>query len=290
MRDLRQTGRYAQRMKKLGWEVFEISDNKTQIFVRSLGLFGAMAKIQRTVCPLPWGEIFRELKRKHVWLVKYEPDIVVSDDSSYKNGQLAQMIGNLNRLGFKLDKWPMLPTRTLEVSLIPKEPEILSSFRKDARYSIRRGLAGGDIKYKVNQYEEFYQTWVKGAKIKRLWMPGKKEFIELTQIFGNSCFSLTAHKDNECVAGVFVLMADKRAYYFYSTTLPQGKQINAPYLLVWEAMKEAKKRGCVIWDFEGIYDGRFPNNSWLGFSHFKKSFGGKEVTYLGSFTKWTWPF
>lgn len=47
----------------------------------------------------------------------------------------------------------------------------------------------------------------------------------------------------------------------------------------------AKKRGCKIFDFEGIYDERFPNKSWLGFTHFKKSFGGYEVSYPGTYTK-----
>jgi peptidoglycan pentaglycine glycine transferase (the first glycine) len=66
--------------------------------------------------------------------------------------------------------------------------------------------------------------------------------------------------------------------------------LNLPYFIVWEAMKEAKKRGCKIWDFEGIYDARWPNKSWLGFSHFKKSFGGEEIEFPGSFEKWRWPF
>jgi lipid II:glycine glycyltransferase (peptidoglycan interpeptide bridge formation enzyme) len=51
-------------------------------------------------------------------------------------------------------------------------------------------------------------------------------------------------------------------------------------------MQEAKKRKCKLWDFEGIYDERFPNKDWLGFSHFKKSFGGSEILFPGSVTKW----
>jgi len=58
------------------------------------------------------------------------------------------------------------------------------------------------------------------------------------------------------------------------------------YLVVWELMQEAKKRGCKTWDWEGIYDERWPNKGWKGFTHFKKSFGGYEVEFPGSFTRW----
>jgi lipid II:glycine glycyltransferase (peptidoglycan interpeptide bridge formation enzyme) len=55
--------------------------------------------------------------------------------------------------------------------------------------------------------------------------------------------------------------------------------------LVWEAIKRAKKMGCRTFDFEGIDDPRFPIRAWRGFSHFKKSFGGKEIDYPGCFKK-----
>jgi len=54
--------------------------------------------------------------------------------------------------------------------------------------------------------------------------------------------------------------------------------------------KLAKKMGCKIFDFEGIYDDRFPLKSWLGFSRFKKSFGGLEVEYPGAYSKFLLPF
>ena len=67
--------------------------------------------------------------------------------------------------------------------------------------------------------------------------------------------------------------------------MPIGKEYHAPYLAVWTAIKEARTSGCDVWDFEGIYDPRYPStNSWLGFTHFKKSFGGEEFVYPGTFT------
>ncbi|MBU1323407.1 peptidoglycan bridge formation glycyltransferase FemA/FemB family protein, partial [Patescibacteria group bacterium] len=61
----------------------------------------------------------------------------------------------------------------------------------------------------------------------------------------------------------------------------EGKIKFVPTLLVWEAIKLAKKLGCKRFDFEGIDDKRWP-----GFTRFKKSFGGIEIEYRGSFSKY----
>ena len=52
----------------------------------------------------------------------------------------------------------------------------------------------------------------------------------------------------------------------------------APYLLHWEALKEAKKRGCQFYDFWGI-----DHKRWPGLTRFKNSFGGEIISYPGSF-------
>ena len=61
----------------------------------------------------------------------------------------------------------------------------------------------------------------------------------------------------------------------------EGKKSFAPTLLAWEALKFAKKQGCAIFDFEGVFDERFTTQSpaWKGFSKFKEGFGGKSVYY-----------
>lgn len=85
--------------------------------------------------------------------------------------------------------------------------------------------------------------------------------------------------DNIVLAGALILIHDKISYYFHAASTPEGQKLSAPYLVVWEAIKLAKKKDCRVFDFEGIYDERFPIKSWKGFTHFKKSFGGKEVEY-----------
>jgi lipid II:glycine glycyltransferase (peptidoglycan interpeptide bridge formation enzyme) len=184
-------------------------------------------------------------------------------------------------VNFGQDSWPMLGTKTLRLDLTPSTEKIFGQFKKDCRYALRKAQ---NIKTQVqiNDFDNFYSIWKKAASIKHLWTPSKKDFDSLVSCFGKNCFCVTINN----LAGSFILIHDTVAYYYYSGALPQAKKLDLPYLVIWECIQEAKKRGCKTWDFEGIYDSRWPNKSWLGFSHFKKSFGGYEVEFPGSFTKW----
>lgn len=256
MVDLRQSPAYAKYITSLGWLV----DNG--IFIRRLGIFGAIAKIQRTNPPESWREI---TQKHHVWMTKWEP----------------VKIFNLQFTIFKQDGWPMLATKTLRIDLRPSSEKILVGFKKDARYCLRK-CSILNAQCSINKFDGFYKLWKKSAGIKRLWTPPQKNFQSLVSAFGKNCFCLTV----DDLAGALILIHDKTAYYYYAGAMPEGKKINLQYLVVWKCMQEAKKRGCKLWDFEGIYDKRWPNKNWLGFSHFKKSFGGKEIDFPGSFTKW----
>ena len=141
-------------------------------------------------------------------------------------------------------------------------------------------------KISKNNFELFYEIWKKSAKRKSLWIPSEKEFQSLIKAFGDNIFCLTINS----MAGAVVLTHRQTAFYYYAGSTAEGVVLNLPYLIVWEAMLAAKKRGCKVWDFEGIYDSRWPNKGWQGFSHFKKSFGGQEIEFPGSFEKWRWPF
>ena len=254
--DVRQSEEYARYMEKIGWKV------EGCIFVRKLGPV-SIAKIQRTNLPKDWESI---LRRNRVIMCKYEP----------LDGKPS---------GFKQDNWPLLATRTLRIDLRPNERQIFESFKKDCRYCIRKLQSDKVTKVQRGDFGKFYEIWKRSAWRKNLWIPGEKEYKSLIKSFGEKCFCLTLLRQGfEGQAGAVILMHKKTAFYYYAGSSVKS---DLPYLVVWKAMKEAKKRGCKIWDFEGIYDSRWPNKGWRGFSHFKRSFGGEEVKFPGCFTKWS---
>ena len=87
------------------------------------------------------------------------------------------------------------------------------------------------------------------------------------------------YEEQPIAAGIFVFF-EEVALYYYGASSNDHRELMAPYLLQWEAIKEAKKRGCRSYDFLGIApDGAGEDHPWSGISSFKRKFGGRVVHY-----------
>ncbi len=271
--DLRQTKEYGEYMESLGWKVAELG-RCGKIFLRPLGPL-KLAKFQRFT-KIPEINLLDELMNKErVVMCKLEPSEKIQETE----------LNSFTAAGFKKDKWPLLASKTLRVDLRPATEVIFSKFKKDARYCIRKVQ---EDRYKISDddTELFYFIWKKSSKRKNLWIPSKNEYDNFVRVWGKKVLCITIGE----MAGVVIIVHKQTAFYYYAGATKEGTDKNLPYLAVWSGMQEAKKRGAKTWDFEGIFDTRWPNKRWLGFSHFKKSFGGQDVEYPGSFEKWRWPF
>jgi peptidoglycan pentaglycine glycine transferase (the first glycine) len=191
--------------------------------------------------------------------------------------------------GFKLSKSPYLPTKTLQIDLTQPKDKIYANFTKDCKYNIKRG---DNIKVKEpTRLQMILKSGVKRGKI-QLNLPAMcrrlTQLINLRKSFpGNYSLFLASHNISGNVIGgaLFTRSLHDICYYWYGFTNSEGRTSLSQYSLLYQGILWAKKIGCKVFDFEGIYDVRFPNKSWLGFSHFKKSFGGTEVFYPGCYTK-----
>lgn len=75
-------------------------------------------------------------------------------------------------------------------------------------------------------------------------------------------------------AGIYVFYNLVGLYYYgASTSDPEIRKHMAPYLLQWEAIREAKSRGCIIYDFLGIAPPDDMEHPLMGVSSFKEKFG-----------------
>jgi len=88
--------------------------------------------------------------------------------------------------------------------------------------------------------------------------------------------------DFPALAGAIVVFYGDRATYLFGGSSEEMRNVMAPYKLHWEIMREAKKRGCKIYDLFGIAPNDDEKHPWAGVSRFKRAFGGEEFTALGS--------
>ena len=268
MLDIRQTLEYAKYLSKTGWVVERHAE--INYFIKKFPLIGSAIKIQRPE-DIITTQTIKLSKKYRAFQIIYEPKN--TPDAKY-----------LLSCGYKLSKSPFLPTKTIQLDLTESKEDILMQMKKDARYSIKKTE---NLKPNTeNNLEEFRRVWKKSVGFKR-YIPSITSLKDLKVSFKENSLFLTAGlpRQSEAEAGAIFLIGNKIAYYWQAFTSKAGRKSLAQYKIVWEGILWAKAHGAKIFDFEGIYDERFPNKRWLGFTHFKKSFGGEEIEHPGAYTK-----
>lgn len=264
MSDLRQAPEYAQWMRAIGWQV------ENGMFIKKLPLVPwSFIKIQRQKNPID----FTAAQKYKAIQIKIEP--AWDDKTDYQT------------LGFKPDKAPLLPTKTIWLDLTKNKRLLLKQMRSKTRYNINKHkqtvkvYRGKEIGKAV--LRKFYEIYKANAKKQKFWGLNFNNLNHLIASFGEKAYLLWVDKQG----GLLMLIYDQAAYYSHNASSQAGRDKFVPTLLTWEAIKLAKKLGCKKFDFEGIADSRFPiTKKWQGFTRFKKSFGGIEVEYRDSFSKY----
>lgn len=286
MIDIRQSINYANYLKSQGWTVERTND--INYFIKRLPIIGSVLKLQRPkTIDL---EIINRLQKKYkVFQTIIEPNLNLSVKEVRSN--------NSKLKGFKLSKNPFLPTKSIHLDLNQTKQTIYRNFSKDCKYSIRRGEK---LKIKVCstliELKNFHEAWKKSVNFNR-YVPSLKSILSLNRSFlkHNSLFLTSHNKTGRIIGGALFTISshgksNQITYYWAGFTNKEGRTSLSQYALLYQGILWGKRKGCKLFDFEGIYDIRFPIKSWLGFSHFKKSFGGKEITYPGCYVQFRLPF
>ncbi|PIS14779.1 hypothetical protein COT64_00795 [Candidatus Shapirobacteria bacterium CG09_land_8_20_14_0_10_39_12] len=281
MSDIRQSPEYAQYLKNIGWQVEKVG--KENAFIKKFPLIGTLIKIQRIEEPIPFEEIKNLAKKHHAFQIILEP-------ASPQNPQSPQIPH-----GYKPLKSPFIPTKTLILDINKPEQEIFNCFSKNKRRDIRIAEKSS-LTIKEGDPQDFLSL-----KKRTIWKKGilpigtNREIVPLCEAFKQKAkiilaYSQIPHIPQIPLAGLLLLFGEKTVFYWQAAATNEGKKLLAPTLLLWEAIKIAKEKGYEKFDFEGVYDERFPKNkSWLGFTHFKQGFGGKEIIYPKPITKTIFP-
>ncbi len=293
-KNVRQAPEFGVYMEKIGWQVGKEKD--FQYFVRHLPILGNFIKIQKPFTL----SVYPERSRGKV----EGPNSQVLDKLAKKHSAFAVLVD-------------YSPSKTLQLDISPSEEKVLEQMKKDCRYEIRKAQKN-KIKILVSQYlsseasakedpniliSDFIKIWVDNAHRRGFWVPFKKEIRAIYESFGSNAYLFLAYRSSSNfplpasnislptshfpISGALILISGSTASYMHAASTPEGRKLSSPYLVLWEAIKLAKKKGCKVFDFEGILDPRDKNTKkWGGFTHFKKGFGGRETEYPLAVTKY----
>lgn len=281
--DIRQSQQFASFMQDIGWRAEKC--NGEYIYLRRFPFFGSFAKTPRITHIDTIKEIIALSKTEKLFKIK------IAVNADINNSQINKWHTTLQSFGFTIEPSPFNPTTTILIDLKAKEDIIFSRFTSAKRRAVRRALKN-DITVKetddldsfihIRQQQYRPMGFLVTGEMKSLW----KNFHPTSATL-LLAYSKQYKQGNTALGGILLLFHNSIAYYWYASALPIGKILFAPTLLVWKALKVAKKRKCTVLDFEGVYDERFPkaSESWRGFTKFKDGFGGKTVVLMENFTK-----
>jgi lipid II:glycine glycyltransferase (peptidoglycan interpeptide bridge formation enzyme) len=161
------------------------------------------------------------------------------------------------------------------------EDELLADMRKTTRYEIRHAqkLGIGILSTTgKNKLKDFYALYDETAK--RHGFVQHQGLEEEFEVFGREKKALLylATYNRQTIAGSIILFYGNQAIYHHGASITS--KIPASYLIQWEAIREAKKRGITLYNFWGIAPEESPKHPWRGITLFKKGFGGRIVNYI----------
>ncbi len=187
-------------------------------------------------------------------------------------------------LGFKRAPIHMHAESTLLLDITKPEEELLRGMRKTTRYLIKRMEKEGVAIEIENPPAGDYFLGLQDKVVER------KHFIAFSQkqikneikafASDNQIAVFNARYGGEVIASALIIFYGHRAFYYQAASHTEDRNISAPYLMVWRAIQEAKKRGCRIFDFYGASPENEPNHPWAGPTLFKLGFGSFRVDYL----------
>ena len=203
-----------------------------------------------------------------------------------------------------------LPIRTIKLDLSLSTEGLLSGMKRKGRYNINLAeKAGVQVKYLTGADNgedlraavlEFYSI-LKETCARDKFSVHPKEYYEkmLSELKGDGLLYL-AKVDGRTIGGIIVAYGKDEAVYYYGASSNESRNLMAPYLLQWRAIRDAKGSGKKMYDFMGVAEPRVSgaetsfeqgmsakdvtfdkSDPLYGVSEFKQKFGG----YLYSFNK-----
>jgi len=189
-------------------------------------------------------------------------------------------------LGFRTAPIHMHPELTWELDITPPEEQLLMQMRKTTRYLIKKAQKNKDIEIiqsknleDVETFNRLYQKTVSRHHFVPFSLDYLKNEFSAFNPEGQILLFLGKYKGELISSGIFVFWQGIGFYHHGASALKYPK-IPISYLLQWEAIKEAKKKGCKIYNFWGIAPTDSKSHPWAGLTLFKKGFGGYKKEYV----------
>lgn len=187
--------------------------------------------------------------------------------------------------GFHKSHASYQPDTTLVLDLKLSEDEILKQMKEKGRYNIHLAERKG-VKIELSKNADtFYRLLAQTTSRDKFSSHEKSYYQNLLETLSGEDFNkgftklFLATYNSEPLAAIIVTFYKNTATYYFGASSDSNRNLMAPYLLQWSAIRYAKNLGCRYYDFLGISPENSHKHKWAGVTEFKKKFGGTIVKY-----------
>jgi lipid II:glycine glycyltransferase (peptidoglycan interpeptide bridge formation enzyme) len=189
-------------------------------------------------------------------------------------------------LGFKNAPIFIHPEITWELNIEKSEEDILAGMRKTTRYLIKKAQKEKLLTIREENSLEGVSLFNKiylETKERQHFVPFSLEYLQKEFLAfkdeGQISILLGDYKGEIIAGGIFIFWQNL-AFYHHGASSRKYSKIPTSYLLLWEAIKKAKQKGCKVFNFWGIAPTDSPKHPWAGLTLFKIGFGGEKKEYV----------
>ena len=252
----------------------------------------ADADLRRTVI----AQLEAFARRRRAIFIKIDPDVIVAvgepgaeDDRPDPLG--CAFTGELAARSWRDSESQIQFRNTVYIDLTQDEDALLGAMKQKTRYNIRLSARKGvnvraadpdaDLATLFRLYEA---TGARDGFVTRPLDYYRDEWR--TFLRAGLAHALLAEYEGAPLAHVILFHFGRKAWYFYGASSDAHRNLMAPYLLQWEAMRWAKARGYPIYDLWGAPDVFDARDRMWGVYRFKAGLGGRVVRHMGA---WDFP-
>lgn len=205
--------------------------------------------------------------------------------------------GSLSRSSRRLSHLPyaIQPEATVLIDLTLDEEALRAGLRTRTRRNLIRSRSTTQVRsfgHEPDVFDSWYDIYLETAK-RDGFAPRTKEHLNRILEVGDRqersgqevpvTDLLIAYEDvsMKMTGGIIILRTTDRCIYLYGASI-RTIGYSSSYSLIWHAMVEAKRAGCVFFDLYGISGGGKGSAHLKGLDLFKTGFGGRVVHYIGT--------
>lgn len=289
-----QSSEWSNFQKELGHRIYQKSGNGWEyvaVYEKGYGKIGGMFK--RLYVPygptadnkesldLALNSLESLAKKLKVDYVRIEPVVVGIDNTT------------IIPTGYAITKRTTQPKQTLIIDIAKPMDDILADMSKTNRYlwnKVERNGLSFKLSYKLEDLKAFLEMMAETAGRTQSKFHDSQYYEALIEVLGpNKVVGVAyVYYNNKPMSGV-VFADDKKAKtrsYLYAGSFFEARKHSANAPLVVYLLETAKNMHFKYFDFFGVAPSDAPSDhKWAGFSKFKRSFGGQELEYAGTWER-----